>query len=239
MRSVRAEVEQNAPKQSPRRGPGRARLEAYLAVGVSSLGLASSASAGVISINVDAIKGANAGLSAGGYKDHVFGPGTLRLVKDRYYKTGLYPLSSNMFIAYTPYTLAAPTKFLAGESVDSSFVFGQSYNMTPFKAGPFKSQDFQANNYIGFKSQVGDDLFYGYIEVTWDFASETFEIISAAYEDSPNVAIQTPSGGGGGGGGGEVPEPASGAIAALLMGGTALRQWRKKRRQESNEAVAS
>ena len=36
-----------------------------------------------------------------------------------------------------------------------------------------------------------------------------------------------------------VPEPASGAIAALLMGGTALRQWRKKRRQEANEEVAS
>ena len=36
-----------------------------------------------------------------------------------------------------------------------------------------------------------------------------------------------------------VPEPASGAIAVLLMGGTALRQWRKKRSQEANEAVAS
>jgi len=56
-------------------------------------------------------------------------------------------------------------------------------------------------------------------------------LVSAAYEDT-GAAIQTPANA-------PVPEPASGAVVALLMGGTALRQWRKKRLQESNEAVAS
>lgn len=237
MQSVRVEEEQSAPKHSARRAQGRSRLEAYLAAGVSSIGLASSASAGVISINVDAIKGVNAGLSTGGFKDHAFGSGlgTLRLYKDRYYKTGFYAMSG-MEIAYTPFGIASPTKFLAGQSINSSFAFTSNYNSTTFRAGPFVSPDFEANNFVGFRSTVVGGYLYGYIEVTWNSASQEFEIFSAAYESELNVAIQTPSGGGGGG---EVPEPASGAIAALLMGGTALRQWRKKRRDASNEAVAS
>lgn len=233
MQSV-AEQEASLPKQSPRRS-GRARLEAYLAAGVSSIGLASSASAGVISIDVDAIKGVNAGLSTGGFKDHAFGSGlgTLRLYKDRYYKTGFFG-GAGMEIAYTPYSLASPTKFLAGQSINSSFAFTSNYNSTTFRAGPFVSPDFEANNFVGFRSAVVGGYLYGYIEVTWNSASQEFEIFSAAYESELNVAIQTPNSGGG-----EVPEPASGAIAALLMGGTALRQWRKKRRDASNEAVAS
>ena len=115
-------------------------------------------------------------------------------------------------------------------SGDSSFFFRDSGNLSTYAF----SQDFGAGSYVGFKTKDGN---YGYLEVTWSKASKQFFILSGAYESTPNTPIlagATP-----GGGDGAVPEPASGAIAALLMGGTALRQWRKKRRDASNEAVAS
>ncbi len=134
-------------------------------------------------------------------------------------------------------------KFSAGASIDSSstfdgnstFFFRFSKNGAPYfyKYSP----DFGAGSYVGFKTIDGN---YGYLEVTWSRTSKEFFILSGAYESTPNTPIlagATP--GGGGGGNGAVPEPTSGAIAALLMGGTALRQWRKKRREETNEAIAS
>lgn len=123
---------------------------------------------------------------------------------------------------------ATPVKFGAGETIGSSSTFTDSYTPTVFKSIWRTAPDFGPSSFLGFKTASGQ---YGYFEVTWTASTNTFKLISAAYECTPGVAIQTPSG--------AVPEPASGAIAALLMGGTALRQWRKKRRDASNEAVAS
>lgn len=127
----------------------------------------------------------------------------------------------------------SPKKFGNSQTIDDSSSFTSDATKTLFLNGSGISPDFGPSSYIGFKTSLNR---FGYIEVTWSASTKTFNLISAAYESDAGVAIQTPSGGGGGG---EVPEPASGAIAALLMGGTALRQWRKKRREETNEAIAS
>jgi hypothetical protein len=112
----------------------------------------------------------------------------------------------------------------------SSGDFADSLGATSFKSNFRTAPDFGPNSFLGFKTASGK---YGYIEVLWTASTNTFKLVSAAYESDAGVAIQTP------GGGGAVPKQASGAVVALLMGGTALRQWRKKRLQESSDAVAS
>ncbi|MFM7977499.1 MAG: PEP-CTERM sorting domain-containing protein, partial [Pirellula sp.] len=80
-----------------------------------------------------------------------------------------------------------------------------------------KAPAFGPNSYLGFKDSLGR---FGYIEVTWD-GVDKFQLISAAYESDPGVAIQTP------GGGGAVPEPTSMAIFGLCALGLAYRARRK------------
>lgn len=241
-------------------------LGAYLAVGMGSLSVVSGTEAGVVSININAfgINGANGGAALGDSKlvanFPTSGQGKLVLsntdnLRDlsgrRERRIGIYGADYTTFFptfSITPGIKIAvdqigvygkTTKFSVGASIGASSTFSQgspfffrdSGDLSTYKYSP----DFGAGSYVGFKTKGGN---YGYLEVTWSRTSKEFFILSGAYESTPNTPIlagATP----GGGGGGEVPEPASGAIAALLMGGTALRQWRKKRREEANEAIAS
>jgi hypothetical protein len=114
----------------------------------------------------------------------------------------------------------------------SSGVFEDGYLSTVFKNSRRSVPDFGPNSFLGFRTTTGQ---YGYIEVLWTASTNTFKLVSAAYESDVGLAIQTP-------GGAPVPEPASGAVVALLMGGTALRQWNKKRRDQEtacDESLAS
>ena len=73
-------------------------------------------------------------------------------------------------------------------------------------------------NYMGFRvGPFGGPYNYGYFEVTWNSTSEQFQILSGAYESTPNAPIA-------------VPEPATMAltgIAALALGAGAIRRSRK------------
>jgi hypothetical protein len=222
----------------------RARLGAYLATGVGFIGLGTSADAGVISIDLTGYTADNMGIAPG--------PGS--------YPTGwgsfsnLIPGSTlkglnNVSGAYTGLTLQGgnagiltttgngiydiPINVGAGVSIGpSSGTFEGGFSSTVFKNGFRSAPDFGPSSFLGFRTSTGQ---YGYIEVLWTASTNTFKLVSAAYESDAGVAIQTPSGA-------PVPEPASGAVVALLMGGTALRQWRKKRQasQEAcNEGLAS
>lgn len=211
----------------------RARLEVYLAAGVGAIGVATSAEAGVISIDLTGKTGDNMGVAPGVFQDfYDVLPNSQRLsVLNNYGSYGMRGLSvqNGGGIATTGgNSFATPVKFGAGETIGSSSTFYDSYSPTVFKSTWRTAPDFGPNSFLGFKTASGQ---YGYFEVLWTNSTNIFKLVSAAYESTPGVAIQTPSS--------AVPEPASGAIAALLMGGTALRQWRKKRRDESNEAVAS
>ncbi|MFM2013199.1 MAG: hypothetical protein RLZZ396_1983 [Planctomycetota bacterium] len=110
-------------------------------------------------------------------------------------------------------------KFGAGATIDASSTFTDDLAVY-FKTNARTVADFGPNSFLGFKTSGGQ---YGYIEVTWTASTNTFRLISAAYEDTPGVAIQTP------GGQAPVPEPASAMIASLFLGGVALKRWRNKR----------
>ena len=225
--------------RSSKRIRNKNRLGAYLAAGAGSLGMVSSAEAGVISINIGNtgfnIGGTNAGVQPGGYKGVYNFPTTGAV--DFYIFNGYFNFTGffakvNMAFSRINNSPTGLKVFGSDTSIDNTSVFS-GYAL--FKYNNDTAPDIGANKYLGFRFGSSGTYNYGYFELTWTSARNEFEIKSAAYESIANTPIFTPSGGGGG----AVPEPASGAIAALLMGGTALRQWRKKQRQESNEAVAS
>ena len=134
--------------------------------------------------------------------------------------TGIQLLYVQTGIATTGAALTdTPIKFGVGATIDGSYSFRSDMQST-FKNSARTAADFGPNSFLGFKTSVGQ---YGYIEVTWTASTNTFRLISAAYESTPGVAIQTP------GGQAPVPEPASAMIASLFLGGIALKRWRNKR----------
>ena len=74
---------------------------------------------------------------------------------------------------------------------------------------------------MGFKTAQNN---YGWLEVSWSSSLLDWEILSGAYETSPNTGIGIP-----------VPEPVAvslAGVAALAMGGAAVRRWRTARREQ-------
>ena len=231
----------------------RARLAAYMATGVGAIGLGTSSQAAVVSINLTGYTGDNMGIAPGpgsypagrGAINNFGGSGTVLNAFNNVYGSFTGIAVQSMGAGGTPVgTLTTggtgfdtPINVGAGVAIGpSSGNFEEGYLTPLFKNGVRSAPDFGPNSFLGFRTIAGQ---YGYIEVLWTASTSTFKLVSAAYESTPGVAIQTP---GGGGGGGAVPEPASGAVVALLMGGTALRQWRKKRRDQETacgESLAS
>ena len=230
----------------------RYRLNTYLATGLGACGLASSAEAAVVSINITSpnISGVNAGVASGAKTVitswPIAGAGTLEIhnayVNDDETLWGFDGESNGagrLDFAYSG-VYADPRNFSAGSLIDSSANWTSRGNDTAFRyiSGPndFKAPVFGTNSFMGFRFSTNGnvDVYYGWLEVTWN-GTDTFQILAAAYEDTPNTAIAA-----GSTGGGAVPEPASSAVVALLMGGTALRQWRKKRCENdtANNSVA-
>jgi hypothetical protein len=221
----------------------RDRLKTYLATGLGACGVASSAEAGVVSININSpnISGVNAGLSAGSSITitpwPIAGAGYIDIYNsyggywglDGDYGGGDGELQFAINGGY-----ASPRNFSAGSPIDNSANWTSGAPATVFRSGTYLAPAFAPNSFMGmrFTTNLGTDWYYGWVEVTWN-GSDEFEILAAAYEDTLNTPILA----GNTGGGGAVPEPASGAVVALLMGGTALRQWRKKRRE--NDAANS
>jgi hypothetical protein len=198
-------------------------------VALLGAGLLSGASkAGVVNINLTGYTGDNAGVPVGGTGIiHSFPDFTDILVYNLFFTgantlTGLQ-VGSFMGGAGIVTTGNSPTdvpvKFGAAATI------GASLNITDGDASFFKNNsrtapDFGPNSFLGFRTASGQ---FGYIEVTWTGSTNTFRLISAAYESTPGVAIQTP------GGQAPVPEPASALIASLFLGGAALKRWRSKR----------
>lgn len=227
-------------RKNDRSSARRARLGAYLVTGVGAIGMGSSADAGVISIDLTGFTGDNMGISSGGFSMLYFIPGSTLFAVNAYNgNTGISVQGiTGAGIAATAGNGSAdtPIKFGPGSVIGpTSGSFDSGYSTTVFKSPARTAGDFGPNSYIGFKTDLVNGVnYYGYIEVLWTASTNTFNLVSAAYDDT-GAAIQTP-------GGAPVPEPASGAVVALLMGGTALRQWRKKRQasQEAfNEGLAS
>jgi len=210
------------------------RLGAYLAIGVGTGALATSAEAAVVTIEIGPsgfnITGVNGGVSAGSTRDSIdfptAGAGRLFLANAYtiYQTTGLTFQYPGLGFA-TGVSIATPVNFAAGTLIDAAAgggAFNDNYNSI-FKFGEFVSPDFGPNSFLGFKDAFGR---YGYIETTWDGTRNQFQILSAAYESVAGVGIRTPSGA-------AVPEIDPSGLAStmsLVMGSVAMLEQRRRKR---------
>lgn len=107
-------------------------------------------------------------------------------------------------------------KFTTGDSIGATSSYSNTATSTAFSWIGGSVSDFGPNSFVGFQASNGSGGFhYGYIEVTWTNATQTFQIISAAYETDVNTAIAA---------GAAIPAP--GAIALLGLAGLAGRRRR-------------
>ena len=240
-------------QKKAQRAGSRHRLEAYLAAGLGSCGLASSAQAGVVTIDLTKagsnqvdITGVNGGAGLGSLNiaNEFFLPGNADALFVSNGASGFYGLfGANGLEFGSGGSDASPRAFMPGDIIGGSTrtVWTPYANVSSFKAFSEESAAFGPSTYMAMRSTVGTDFYYGWIEVTWDPNTDQFQLISAAYEDTPNTAILA---GDTSGGPAPVPEPASSAVVALLMGGAALRKWRKSKNKQdaqepSSESLAS
>jgi len=201
------------------------RLGAYLAIGVVTGALATSAEATPVAINVSSFSGVNGGVAAGSFTTinnfPTTGGGSLFL-------TNLYlglltgPQMFNGGFLAAGGSVATPVNFAADTLIDATAGGGAFKDDVSgiFKSGNFESPDFGPNSFLGFKDALGR---YGYIETTWNSTTNEFQIFSAAYESDVGVGIRTP-------GGAAVPEidPAGmGSVLALVTGALGLIERRR------------
>ena len=212
-------------------------LTGFLAMLVAA-GLLSSAGtvqAALISINIGSfgIDGINGGVAIGSSGTTASGFGqaigfpisgnTLNLYNN--YNGDITGLQGNSRdgLVFATEGFASPVKFSLNDSIDDNSGYSYDPRETTFRYNNDVSQDFGPGpgSYMGFRTAQGN---YGWLEVTWDSASDEFQILSGGYESDPDVAILA----GAGPGPAAVPEPGTWAAAALLAGGAAFMRWRKR-----------
>ena len=218
------------------------RLGAYLAIGVGTGALATSAEAAVMPIPVGPsgfnITGVNGGVTAGGYRNinnfPTTGAGSLILSNACYDITGVYGRYGFGLATGGSNITVDPVNFAAGALIDANAGGGEfrSSLSSVFKYSTLVSPDFGPNSFLGFKDALGR---FGYIETTWNSTTNEFQIFSAAYESVAGVGIMTP-------GGAAVPEIDPAGLAStmsLVMGSVAmLEQRRRKRAALAGESTA-
>lgn len=160
--------------------------------------LACSAGAAVINIDVSGISGDNGGVTYGTTSQISNWPvnpsGKLKLENGS--AEGRHGLdvdtvgSNKLQLGITSYNYTSPKNFATGASIFSDSTFFESAYYTLFKyTDDYESPDFGVGSYLGFYFGQTGSLNYGWIEVTWSGANDTFRIYSAAYESCVNTAI--------------------------------------------------
>lgn len=213
----------------------QARFAGYLAATAGCCGLATTADAAVISIDITSpnISGPNGGVAPGSFVTVSNWPisGAAGFNIENFANS--HGLTGNRpgltFAVNSNYASSNPTNFGPGTSIGAGATWASSNNPSLFNYyNVFVSPNFGPDSFMGFRFGSDGAWNYGYLEVTWDSATKTFEILSAAYESTPNTSILTPA---------PVPEPgaatmAFGALASLCLGGRALKRWKQQRRSE-------
>ena len=125
-----------------------------------------------------------------------------------------------------------PTVFASGGSIGSSSLWSfSSWNYaftTP--SGPV-APDMGPGSYLGFRlTTPSNDYLYGYIEATWNSSSQTFQLLSAAFEDTPNQPIIA------GSASASVPEPGGAAMMGVGVLAVALGVFRHFRKTATARA---
>ena len=218
------------------------RLAAYLATGIGA-GLVATpvADAAIVTIDITDtgfnLDGPNAGLSPSympTITDNfpISGGGSLFTFNISDGPKGIDAINGLLFASGLGY--ATPENFTLNQSIDSSATWNSGPNIF-FSLYSSESPDFGSGSYMGFKTLQGN---YGWLEVTWAGATDTFQIYSGAYESVANVAILA---GDTGGGTSAVPEPGQVASSLLLLAlgaaGVAIQRQRAKKKQQA-EAVS-
>jgi hypothetical protein len=224
---------------APSRSLHLTRLPAYLAAGVGAAGLATSADAQIVPIDLTNlgtgfnVTGINAGLSSGSkvtINDWLgANTGTLELYNNNSGYWGVDGDSSSgislQFSVNSGSSYADPKNFGVNTPINGSSLFSESAGYTVFRYGSAVAPTWGSGSYMGFRFGSGSNFNYGWLETTWDSTLNQFQILSGAYESSLNTQILA-----GATGSTPVPEStASGGLMGLLLGGAALRQWRKSR----------
>jgi hypothetical protein len=220
------------------------RLASYLTVGLTGSLLANAHSdAAIVTIDLTNVGGNNItapnGGVASGNKLTIgdwlgAGTGTLEIYNNRGGATNYWgfdgdngvtpPTSSYLLFGIFGTANTSPKNFSAGSTIDSSTTFSGSASKTMFKkagtppAPDSVSADFGASSFIGFKFGTAGNVRYGYFEVTWNSTTNTFQILSGAYESDLNTFIlagATPS---------AVPGGGVSAMALMALGGGAFRR---------------
>ena len=216
------------------------RLAAYLATGIGAgLVATPAAEAAIVTIDINStgfgIDGVNAGISPGGntFRSNfpVSGGGTLGGYNAAIGK-GIFGHTGLLFV--TGSSTATPVKFTPYQSIDSSANWTTADAKSLFKFYSLESPDFGPGSYMGFKTAQGN---FGWLEVTWAGATDTFQLYSAAYESVAGVAILA---GDTGGGTSAVPEPGQVASSLLLLtlGAAGVAIQRQRAKKKLAEAVA-
>lgn len=198
----------------------RSLLGTYVNAAVGISGLAATADAAIVQLDVTSISGTNAGVANGTSTSVSLSSlgselsGSLQIKNQFFGYVGLHG-GDGASIAVEGTVPARPTDFAANALIDANTTFTTGKYPALFKTGSSFSPDFGPGSYMGFKSGNGH---YGWLEVTWDSASGNFEILSGAYEDVAGVGIQA-------GAVAAVPEP-TGALGTLglLSAGMFLRR---------------
>ena len=212
------------------------RLAAYLATGIGAgLVATPAADAAIVTIDITStgfdLDGPNAGLSPGSstVKSHFpfFTDSTVKVNNGigNFGTRGLAGLGGLTFAAGSSF--GTPVKFTPYQSIDSSANWNTPDGNHRFAYFGIESPDFGSDSYMGFKSNRGH---YGWLEVTWAGATDTFQIYSGAYESVAGVAILA-----GDTGTSAVPEPGQVASSLLLLtlgaAGVAIQRQRAKKKQ--------
>ena len=203
------------------------RLGGYLQAFVGVGGLAATADAAIVNLDISSITGVNAGVSANSttlVSLTTFGPGLTGslLLANQWITTnstftGILVRDGASIAAYPIGDYTSPKNFSSNDWIDitSAFSSGDQYVGFIDTLPSSESPDSGPGSYLGFKSANGP---YGWLEVTWDAVNDNFEILSGAYEVVAGVAIQA-------GAVAAVPEPASArSTLGLLAGGMFFRR---------------
>ncbi len=177
----------------------------YLTATVTVGTLASSASAAIVNLDVSTISAANGGVALGNMSSLSLASlgssltGTIDIFNASGYffsYTGLSGTNGMEFAIYQTESseFTKPRNFLAGSVIDSDqhFDFLVSYSAFKMDSTVFsgESPDFGSGSYMGFRVDDGNGSYnYGWLEVTWSSATDTFQIFAGAYEDQPGVGI--------------------------------------------------
>lgn len=232
----------------------KARLGRYLAAGLGATGLASmECEAAIVNLNIAALgspgtadrSGVNGGLP-NGVQGSVFnvvplaitGTQNQMIISNNFTggERGLTGFQNMQFLAGSAY--ASPTKLLDGALVGPTAPGGSSwvnngYSLFKYGVPPYSvytSPNFGAGSFMGFRvsHSTPGQYTYGYFGVTWNNTSNQFQILSGAYESTPNTPIA-------------VPEPSTIAltgIGALALGAGAIRRSRKARKAAAGGLLA-